>query len=130
MFIAVLYTFCRLSLPALRVTRGILSCVEAQSLAPSPLASCACVAVAASIMAVSIIIVHSRQTPPGLFCSYVPCYFIPVLVVYFVPHFRTHFNYEQADKNELSFRKGDIFHVVDTLNLGVVGGWQVHRIGE
>ncbi|XP_043195405.1 tight junction protein ZO-1-like [Amphibalanus amphitrite] len=45
-------------------------------------------------------------------------------------YIRTHFNYEQADKNELSFRKGDIFHVVDTLNNGVVGGWQVNRIGR
>ena len=44
--------------------------------------------------------------------------------------FRTHFNYEQTSKSELSFRKGDIFHVVDTLNMGVVGAWQVFRIGE
>ena len=65
-----------------------------------------------------------------LYISHRLCYFLPVLVVDSVPHFRTHFNYEQADKNELSFRKGDIFHVVDTLNLGVVGGWQVNRIGE
>ena len=43
---------------------------------------------------------------------------------------RTHFNYEQTSKSELSFRKGDIFHVVDTLNMGVVGAWQVFRIGE
>ncbi|XP_043213913.1 tight junction protein ZO-1-like isoform X2 [Amphibalanus amphitrite] len=45
-------------------------------------------------------------------------------------YIRTHFNYEQSSKNELSFRKGDIFHVVDTLNLGVVGAWQVFRIGR
>ncbi|XP_037082457.1 tight junction protein ZO-1-like [Pollicipes pollicipes] len=45
-------------------------------------------------------------------------------------YIRTHFNYEQANKSELSFRKGDIFHVVDTLNMGVVGAWQVYRIGR
>ncbi|XP_037080628.1 tight junction protein ZO-1-like [Pollicipes pollicipes] len=45
-------------------------------------------------------------------------------------YIRTHFNYEQTNKNELSFRKGDIFHVVDTLNMGVVGAWQVFRIGR
>ena len=44
--------------------------------------------------------------------------------------YRTHFNYEQTNKSELSFRKGDIFHVVDTLNMGVVGAWQVFRIGK
>jgi hypothetical protein len=30
----------------------------------------------------------------------------------------------------MSFRKGDVFHVVDTLHNGVVGSWQVYRIGE
>ena len=30
----------------------------------------------------------------------------------------------------MSFRKGDIFHVVDTLHNGVVGSWQVYRIGN
>ena len=30
----------------------------------------------------------------------------------------------------MSFRKGDVFHVVDTLHNGVVGSWQVYRIGK
>lgn len=42
---------------------------------------------------------------------------------------RAHFNYDQPNKGEMSFRKGDVFHVVDTLHNGVVGSWQVFRIG-
>lgn len=30
----------------------------------------------------------------------------------------------------MSFRSGDVFHVVDTLHNGVVGSWQVFRIGR
>ena len=30
----------------------------------------------------------------------------------------------------MCFRKGDVFHVVDTLYNGVVGSWQVYRIGR
>ncbi|KAF6216855.1 hypothetical protein GE061_001205 [Apolygus lucorum] len=45
-------------------------------------------------------------------------------------HIKAHFNYEQPNKGEMSFRKGDIFHVVDTLHNGVVGSWQVFRIGR
>jgi len=43
---------------------------------------------------------------------------------------RTHFHYEQPQKGEMSFRSGDVFHVVDTLHNGVVGSWQVFRIGR
>lgn len=43
---------------------------------------------------------------------------------------RTHFHYEQPEKGEMSFRSGDVFHVVDTLHNGVVGAWQVYRIGR
>lgn len=43
--------------------------------------------------------------------------------------YRAHFNYDQPNKGEMSFRKGDVFHVVDTLHNGVVGSWQVFRIG-
>ena len=68
-----------------------------------------------------------------MYSGYVLCT-VSRYVWYVSTHFdrvcRTHFNYEQSSKNELSFRKGDIFHVVDTLNLGVVGAWQVFRIGE
>lgn len=30
----------------------------------------------------------------------------------------------------MSFRCGDVFHVIDTLHNGTVGAWQVYRIGE
>lgn len=43
---------------------------------------------------------------------------------------RTHFHYEQPQKGEMSFRSGDVFHVMDTLHNGVVGSWQVFRIGR
>jgi len=43
---------------------------------------------------------------------------------------RAHFNYDQPNKGEMCFRKGDVFHVVDTLYNGVVGSWQVYRIGR
>lgn len=45
-------------------------------------------------------------------------------------HIKAHFNYDQPNKGEMSFRKGDVFHVVDTLHNGVVGSWQVYRIGR
>lgn len=56
-----------------------------------------------------------------------PCNFCFYL---FSENFRTHFNYEQPKKGEMCFRKGDVFHVVDTLYNGVVGSWQVYRIGR
>ncbi|KAG8296118.1 Tight junction protein ZO-2 [Homalodisca vitripennis] len=45
-------------------------------------------------------------------------------------HVKAHFNYDQPNKGEMSFRKGDVFHVTDTLHNGVVGAWQVYRIGR
>ncbi|XP_024082403.1 tight junction protein ZO-1-like [Cimex lectularius] len=45
-------------------------------------------------------------------------------------HIKAHFNYEQPNKGEMTFRKGDIFHVIDTLHNGVVGSWQVYKIGR
>ena len=30
----------------------------------------------------------------------------------------------------MSFKKSDVFHVVDTLHNGVVGSWQAFRMGE
>ncbi|XP_054258978.1 tight junction protein ZO-1-like isoform X4 [Macrosteles quadrilineatus] len=45
-------------------------------------------------------------------------------------HIKAHFNYDQPNKGEMSFRKGDVFHVTDTLHNGVVGAWQVYRIGR
>ncbi|XP_059472548.1 tight junction protein ZO-1 isoform X4 [Neocloeon triangulifer] len=45
-------------------------------------------------------------------------------------HIKAHFNYDQPNKGEMCFRKGDVFHVTDTLYNGVVGSWQVYRIGR
>jgi len=41
---------------------------------------------------------------------------------------RTHFNYDVAEHGEMSFKHGDVFLVIDTLNGGVVGSWQATRI--
>jgi len=41
---------------------------------------------------------------------------------------RTHFNYAVAEHGEMSFRRGDVFLVVDTLHGGVVGSWHATRI--
>jgi tight junction protein 1 len=45
-------------------------------------------------------------------------------------HIKTHFHYDAPSKNEMSFRSGDVFRVVDTLHNGVVGSWQVTRVGR
>ena len=45
-------------------------------------------------------------------------------------HIKTHFHCENPSKGEMSFKAGDIFRVVDTLHNGVVGSWQVLRIGR
>ncbi|XP_044740430.1 tight junction protein ZO-1 isoform X5 [Chrysoperla carnea] len=45
-------------------------------------------------------------------------------------YIKTHFHYESPVKGEMTFRSGDIFHVIDTLYNGVVGCWQVYRIGR
>ncbi|XP_060522742.1 tight junction protein ZO-1 isoform X2 [Cylas formicarius] len=45
-------------------------------------------------------------------------------------YIKTHFHYENPAKGEMSFRSGDVFHVIDTLYNGVVGCWQVFRIGR
>ncbi|KRX92396.1 Tight junction protein ZO-1 [Trichinella pseudospiralis] len=37
---------------------------------------------------------------------------------------RTHFTYGKPENGELSFKKGDIFQVIDTLYGGTVGSWQ------
>ena len=44
--------------------------------------------------------------------------------------FRAHFNNDNPEKGEMGFRKSDVFHVVDTLHNGVVGSWQVFRMGK
>lgn len=50
--------------------------------------------------------------------------------LHFPPFDRTHFNYEQPASGHMAFRKGEVFHVVDTLYKGVVGAWQAFRVGE
>ena len=45
-------------------------------------------------------------------------------------YIKAHFNYDQTDKGEMSFKKSDVFHVVDTLHNGVVGSWQAFRMGQ
>ncbi|XP_065338981.1 tight junction protein ZO-1-like isoform X6 [Cloeon dipterum] len=45
-------------------------------------------------------------------------------------HIKAHFNYDPPKGNEMCVRKGDIFHVVDTLYNGVVGSWHVFRVGR
>jgi len=42
---------------------------------------------------------------------------------------KTHFNHDQTTSGQMSFRKGEVFHVVDTLYKGVVGSWQAFRVG-
>ncbi len=43
---------------------------------------------------------------------------------------RAHFNYEHTEHGEMSFRNGDVFHVMDTLCGGVVGSWSAIRVGR
>ncbi|GFX29519.1 tight junction protein ZO-1 [Trichonephila clavipes] len=45
-------------------------------------------------------------------------------------YIRTHFSHEGPGKGELSFRKGEVFHVVDTLYNGKPGSWLVFRLGR
>lgn len=45
-------------------------------------------------------------------------------------YIKTHFHYDNPAKGEMAFRSGDIFHVIDTLYNGVVGCWQVFKIGK
>uniref|UniRef100_A0AAG5CXX9 Tight junction protein ZO-1 n=1 Tax=Anopheles atroparvus TaxID=41427 RepID=A0AAG5CXX9_ANOAO len=45
-------------------------------------------------------------------------------------HIKTHFHCDAPTKGELTFKAGDVFRVIDTLYNGVVGAWQVLRIGR
>lgn len=45
-------------------------------------------------------------------------------------HIKTHFHCDTPTKGEMSFKAGDVFRAVDTLHNGVVGSWQVLRIGR
>ena len=50
-------------------------------------------------------------------------------IYFFLFFYRTHFNYDQPAPGEIGFGKSEVFHVVDTLHNGVVGSWQVLRVG-
>ena len=44
---------------------------------------------------------------------------------------RTKFPYQKKSvRNELTFEKGHVFHVVDTLPLGHAGMWRVEKVGS
>ncbi|XP_063697215.1 uncharacterized protein LOC134828156 isoform X3 [Culicoides brevitarsis] len=45
-------------------------------------------------------------------------------------HIKTHFHYDTPSKGETPFKAGDVFRVVDTLYNGVVGAWQVIKVGR
>lgn len=37
---------------------------------------------------------------------------------------------DKANQNELTFRKGEIFNVRDTMYQGLIGYWQAQRVGK
>ncbi|CAH1790048.1 unnamed protein product [Owenia fusiformis] len=45
-------------------------------------------------------------------------------------YIRSHFNYDDPEHGEMAFKKGDIFHVKDTLHGGTLGSWQAKRVGH
>ncbi|XP_067824256.1 tight junction protein ZO-3-like isoform X2 [Heptranchias perlo] len=45
-------------------------------------------------------------------------------------HVRTHFDHEQEGTRDLSFRRGEVFRVVDTMYKGKLGAWYAVRIGR
>ncbi|NXN09809.1 ZO3 protein, partial [Indicator maculatus] len=45
-------------------------------------------------------------------------------------HIRTHFDFEKDSPSGLSFTRGDIFHVLDTLYRGRLGSWLAVRVGR
>ncbi|XP_030074849.1 tight junction protein ZO-3 isoform X2 [Microcaecilia unicolor] len=45
-------------------------------------------------------------------------------------HIRTHFDYEADTPSGLSFTRGEVFHVVDTMYRGKLGGWLAVRMGK
>ena len=42
--------------------------------------------------------------------------------------FRAQFQYTGGDDDELSFRRGEVFHVLDTMNGGTIGSWRAQRV--
>ncbi|XP_078525190.1 tight junction protein ZO-3 isoform X3 [Lissotriton helveticus] len=45
-------------------------------------------------------------------------------------HIRTHFDYEATTPSGLSFTRGEVFHIVDTMYHGKVGSWLAIRLGQ
>lgn len=45
-------------------------------------------------------------------------------------YIRTHFDYEKESPYGLSFNRGEVFRVVDTLYNGKLGSWLAIRIGK
>ncbi|XP_054031146.1 tight junction protein ZO-3 [Dryobates pubescens] len=45
-------------------------------------------------------------------------------------HIRTHFDFEKDSPSGLSFARGDVFHVLDTLYRGRLGSWLAVRVGR
>lgn len=62
--------------------------------------------------------------------------FLPIDERFFYPivawslDFRVHFDHEKPENGELSFYKGDIFQVTDTLYNGTVGSWQAVKVSS
>ena len=42
--------------------------------------------------------------------------------------FRAQFHYTASDEDELPFRRGEVFHVLDTMNGGTIGSWRAQRV--
>lgn len=45
-------------------------------------------------------------------------------------YIRTHFEYEADTPSGLSFTRGEIFHVLDTMYRGKLGSWLAARVGR
>lgn len=44
-------------------------------------------------------------------------------------YIRTHFDYESEESRGLSFTRGEVFRVVDTMHRGKLGSWMAVRMG-
>lgn len=45
-------------------------------------------------------------------------------------YIRTHFDFEKDTPSGLSFTRGEVFHVVDTMYRGKLGSWLAMRMGK
>lgn len=44
-------------------------------------------------------------------------------------YIRTHFDYQSEESHGLSFTRGEVFRVTDTMHRGKLGTWQAVRMG-